>query len=166
MAQCDCHSNLDIVWEWQQQHAHAYEDHGRRHGLHARGRAYLPGSGKHQYRSTVHNDCGWSGDIHKLRRHVIRGWLTGFYALSLFATQPRKPSGFPRRPSAELLPETHLPDNANYPWGGDSPVHRHQNVTELGEGIVNGKAPQDAGTALPRRTRIFDRLKILWQGMV
>ncbi|PNY26521.1 Uncharacterized protein TCAP_03553 [Tolypocladium capitatum] len=51
------------------------------------------------------------------------------------------------RPPPETKPPT-LPTNANYPWGGDSPAHRHQNVTDLGEGIVNdvvGQEPQDDG---------------------
>ncbi|KAG5936835.1 hypothetical protein E4U53_000141 [Claviceps sorghi] len=28
-----------------------------------------------------------------------------------------------------------LPKNPNFPWGGDSPLHRHQSVTALGAGI-------------------------------
>ncbi|KAH6605593.1 hypothetical protein Trco_004746 [Trichoderma cornu-damae] len=31
--------------------------------------------------------------------------------------------------------EEELPRNPNYPWGADSPLHRHQNVTGLGDGL-------------------------------
>lgn len=35
--------------------------------------------------------------------------------------------------SEELIP-THLPPSPNFPWGGDSPAHRHQNAATLGGG--------------------------------
>lgn len=34
------------------------------------------------------------------------------------------------------LPEEDMPLNPNYPWGVDSPLHRHQNVTGLGDGLL------------------------------
>ncbi|KAH7019139.1 hypothetical protein EDB80DRAFT_190105 [Ilyonectria destructans] len=37
-------------------------------------------------------------------------------------------------PTGKKSSEDELPDNPNYPWGGDSPIHRHQNATRLGDG--------------------------------
>lgn len=33
-----------------------------------------------------------------------------------------------------------MPRNPNYPWGAGSPLHRHQNVTGLGDGILDGRS--------------------------
>ncbi|PHH90007.1 hypothetical protein CDD83_4740 [Cordyceps sp. RAO-2017] len=38
---------------------------------------------------------------------------------------------------------TKAPSNPNYPWGGDSPVHRHQNVTQLSDGIIDVRTEED-----------------------
>ncbi|OAA48596.1 hypothetical protein NOR_01846 [Metarhizium rileyi] len=35
-------------------------------------------------------------------------------------------------------PEASLPNNPNFPWGSDSPIHRHQSVAQLGAGMVEG----------------------------
>ncbi|KAH7175485.1 hypothetical protein EDB81DRAFT_874330 [Dactylonectria macrodidyma] len=65
-------------------------------------------------------------------------------------------------PTDQKTPEDRLPDNPNFPWGGDSPIHRHQNTTELGDGTRDSDL-------LPRsqwRRRWEDammRLQAIWQ---
>ncbi|KAH7316468.1 hypothetical protein B0I35DRAFT_479309 [Stachybotrys elegans] len=48
-------------------------------------------------------------------------------------------------PSGSELVATKLPDDPNFPWGGDSPVHRHGNTTELGEGVNPGQSLNGRG---------------------
>ncbi|GJN67493.1 hypothetical protein PLICBS_001519 [Purpureocillium lilacinum] len=63
--------------------------------------------------------------------------------------------------STGLAPVTSLPNNPNYPWGGDSPIHRHENVTELNNGMA--RVGVDARTyAWPRWAEVVDRLRTLW----
>ncbi|KAF4510084.1 hypothetical protein G6O67_002004 [Ophiocordyceps sinensis] len=57
-------------------------------------------------------------------------------------------------PRSERGSETPLPGNPNYPWGGDSPVHRHQNVTELSHGIMSGALEQSR-----RMSKVVGRLR-------
>jgi hypothetical protein len=38
------------------------------------------------------------------------------------------------------VPEEEMPRNPNFPWGAGSPLHRHQNVTGLGDGILGGSS--------------------------
>jgi hypothetical protein len=42
-------------------------------------------------------------------------------------------------PTGNLSPAERLPNNPDYPWGGDSPIHRHANVTNLEAGL--GSSP-------------------------
>lgn len=56
-----------------------------------------------------------------------------------------------------------LPENPNFPWGKDSPVHRHQNVSDLGVGIGigdGGLAPREEWSM--RWKHLAGRLKALW----
>lgn len=38
------------------------------------------------------------------------------------------------QPTGSKAAGAKLPSNPNYPWGGDSPMHRHQDVTQLSDG--------------------------------
>ncbi|KAG6038180.1 hypothetical protein E4U41_004489 [Claviceps citrina] len=52
--------------------------------------------------------------------------------------EPRASDG-PSSTSTANPKTTHaLPKNPNFPWGGDSPIHRHQSVDALGAGIPKG----------------------------
>lgn len=45
-----------------------------------------------------------------------------------------------------------MPSNPNYPWGAASPLHRHHNVTGLGDGLLDwGK------TAVHRLRTLFEK---------
>ncbi|KPM38781.1 hypothetical protein AK830_g7777 [Neonectria ditissima] len=66
-------------------------------------------------------------------------------------------------PTGEKSSEDKLPNNPNFPWGGeDSPIHRHQNTTKLGDGTRDGDL-------LPRskwRSRwdmALAKVKSIWQ---
>lgn len=63
-------------------------------------------------------------------------------------------------PTGTKSPSRDLPDNPNYPWGGNSPVHRHHNVTELKEGVEGGL--QGRGS-WPGWGDSIQKLKSLWQ---
>ncbi|OAQ68469.1 hypothetical protein VFPPC_04702 [Pochonia chlamydosporia 170] len=74
-------------------------------------------------------------------------YLDPFPAPTTFSTSVRNSGGSSgdsfsslRGPTNKvgLQPETSLPNNPNYPWGGDSPVHRHQSVGQLGAGVAEG----------------------------
>ncbi|EHK44613.1 hypothetical protein TRIATDRAFT_131548 [Trichoderma atroviride IMI 206040] len=43
-------------------------------------------------------------------------------------------------PTVAIPSEETMPRNPNYPWGAGSPLHRHQNVTGLGDGILGGRS--------------------------
>ncbi|UKZ50282.1 hypothetical protein TrVGV298_004539 [Trichoderma virens] len=50
--------------------------------------------------------------------------------------------------------EEELPPNPSYPWGASSPLHRHQNVTGFGEGLlVRGSELVDWGRTAANRLR-------------
>jgi hypothetical protein len=54
-------------------------------------------------------------------------------------------------PTVEVQ-EEELPSNPNYPWGAASPLHRHHNVTGLGDGLLDwGK------TAVHRLRTLFEK---------
>ncbi|KAF4949459.1 hypothetical protein FGADI_8911 [Fusarium gaditjirri] len=62
-------------------------------------------------------------------------------------------------------PTDRVPEDPNFPWGNDSPIHRHQNSSELGPGEGDG----DGG--LSKRTNwrlkwesVRDKLEGLWHG--
>ncbi|KAF7553977.1 hypothetical protein G7Z17_g3231 [Cylindrodendrum hubeiense] len=93
---------------------------------------------------------------------------TGYTLLTTLETVTRSDeewdSGKPMYPvpTGKKSSEDKLPNNPNYPWGGDSPIHRHQNTTRLGDGTRDGDL-------LPRsewRRRwetIVRKLKAVWQ---
>ncbi|KAF5024122.1 hypothetical protein F66182_3808 [Fusarium sp. NRRL 66182] len=66
-------------------------------------------------------------------------------------------------PTDRVAPSDSLPDDPNFPWGNDSPVHRHQNVS----GLNIGTGDEDLG----KRTdwhlgweHVKAKLKSLWHG--
>ncbi|KAF4963219.1 hypothetical protein FSARC_8754 [Fusarium sarcochroum] len=56
-----------------------------------------------------------------------------------------------------------LPDDPNFPWGNDFPIHRHQNVSELGIGTGDGGLSTRADWRV-QWENVKDRLKGLWHG--
>lgn len=60
--------------------------------------------------------------------------------------------------ASTLAVERPLPSNSNYPWGGDSPMHRHENVTELNNGVA--RVGVEAGGL--SWAKVLDKLKRLW----
>ncbi|KAG5965793.1 hypothetical protein E4U58_002691 [Claviceps cyperi] len=51
-------------------------------------------------------------------------------------TSERQASGIPSSTTVTEPQSTpDLPKNANFPWGGDSPIHRHQSIGQLGAGV-------------------------------
>lgn len=71
-----------------------------------------------------------------------------------------KESDYPFPTSQEQSNVDELPDNPNYPWGGDSPVHRHQPVTHPGE-ANNGAVPKH-GMKRSRWDRAVSKAKAKW----
>lgn len=65
-------------------------------------------------------------------------------------------------PTGKKAPDNELPENPNYPWGGDSPLHRHRNVTELGDGLDAG-AKRIRSSWSSRLGRIVDKVKRVWK---
>ncbi|KAF5680344.1 MUC1-extracellular alpha-1,4-glucan glucosidase [Fusarium heterosporum] len=69
-------------------------------------------------------------------------------------------------PTDRVTPSGISPDDPNFPWGSDSPVHRHQNSSELGIGT------SDVGGGFKARAnwrvweKVKDKLKSLWHGQV
>lgn len=43
-------------------------------------------------------------------------------------------------PTVTVPSEETMPRNPNFPWGAGSPLHRHQNVTGLGDGILGSRS--------------------------
>lgn len=43
-------------------------------------------------------------------------------------------------PTVAVPSEETMPRNPNYPWGAGSPLHRHQNVTGLDDGILGSRS--------------------------
>ncbi|KAF4995709.1 hypothetical protein FGRMN_4955 [Fusarium graminum] len=69
-------------------------------------------------------------------------------------------------PTDRVTPSDGSPGDPNLPWGNDSPIHRHQNSSELGIGT------SDIGGGLSARAswrvweKVKDKLKSLWHGQV
>ncbi|KOS20058.1 hypothetical protein ESCO_005723 [Escovopsis weberi] len=63
-------------------------------------------------------------------------------------------------PTVEIS-EAQLPDNPNYPWGADSPLHRHQNVTNLSNGLI-GKT--NAKKWIPALGRVVRKMAAAFRG--
>lgn len=63
------------------------------------------------------------------------------------------------------IAQTRVPGNGNNPWDGDSPAHRHLNVTQLGDGILGGALAQyDGPMRSGRAGGIVDKLKAMLRG--
>ncbi|PNP60731.1 hypothetical protein FNYG_14491 [Fusarium nygamai] len=65
------------------------------------------------------------------------------------------------------MPTDRFPEDPNFPWGNDSPIHRHQNSSELGPGENGG----DGDGGLSKRSNwrlrwenVRDKLEGLWRG--
>ncbi|KAH6894092.1 hypothetical protein B0T10DRAFT_479490 [Thelonectria olida] len=64
-------------------------------------------------------------------------------------------------PSAAATGVDKLPDDPNFPWGGDSPIHRHGNVSELGAG--SHKEPPSFSPPRRRWEQVVSKLRSLWR---
>ena len=65
-------------------------------------------------------------------------------------------------PTGEEGLSNKLPADPNFPWGGQGPAHRHQNATELNEGM-NGDTIIERSVWWSRFGNAVDRLKAYWQ---
>ncbi|KAG7412352.1 hypothetical protein Forpe1208_v008948 [Fusarium oxysporum f. sp. rapae] len=66
-------------------------------------------------------------------------------------------------------PTDRVPEDPNFPWGNDSPIHRHQNSSELGPGEGDGDGDGDGGLSKRINWRlkwenVRDKLEGLWHG--
>jgi hypothetical protein len=68
-------------------------------------------------------------------------------------------------PTDRIAPSDVLPDDPNFPWGNDSPIHRHQNSSELGIGTgdIDGSLNVKTDWRL-QWENVKDKLKGLWHG--
>lgn len=70
-------------------------------------------------------------------------------------------TGTEQSDSAAVSTALALPENPNFPWGKNSPVHRHQNVSDLGVGIgAGGLAPRSEWSQ--QWKHLLGRLRSLW----
>ncbi|KAH7185734.1 uncharacterized protein B0J16DRAFT_342457 [Fusarium flagelliforme] len=70
--------------------------------------------------------------------------------------------GYPT-PTDKVAPSEVLPSDLNFPWGNDSPIHRHQSVSDLGIGVGDGEVSKRGDWRL-RWENVKDKLKGLWHG--
>ncbi|QGI96791.1 hypothetical protein CEK26_009860 [Fusarium fujikuroi] len=64
-------------------------------------------------------------------------------------------------------PTDRVPQDPNFPWGNDSPIHRHQNSSELGPGENDGDGDGGLSKRIswrPRWENVRDKLEGLWRG--
>ncbi|ENH61743.1 hypothetical protein FOC1_g10014694 [Fusarium oxysporum f. sp. cubense race 1] len=64
-------------------------------------------------------------------------------------------------------PTGRVPEDPNFPWGNDSPIHRHQNSSELGPGESDGDSDGGLSKRINWRLRwenVRDKLEGLWHG--
>ncbi|KAL5587579.1 hypothetical protein FOVSG1_012715 [Fusarium oxysporum f. sp. vasinfectum] len=64
-------------------------------------------------------------------------------------------------------PTGRVPEDPNFPWGNDSPIHRHQNSSELGPGESDGDGDGGLSKRINWRLRwenVRDKLEGLWHG--
>ncbi|KAF4500305.1 MUC1-Extracellular alpha-1,4-glucan glucosidase [Fusarium agapanthi] len=64
-------------------------------------------------------------------------------------------------------PTDRVPDDPNFPWGNDSPIHRHQNSSELGPGENDGDGDGGLSKRINWRLRwenVRDKVEGLWRG--
>ncbi|KAG5808911.1 hypothetical protein H9Q71_006623 [Fusarium xylarioides] len=68
-------------------------------------------------------------------------------------------------------PTERVPEDPNFPWGNDSPIHRHQNSSELGPGGNDGDGDGDGDGGLSKRVNwrlrwenVRDKVEGLWRG--
>lgn len=64
-------------------------------------------------------------------------------------------------PTVETSAGNGLPGDPNFPWGSGSPLHRHQNVSMLAEGLGSGSMMRRAAW-LSRWTEVVDKMKRVW----
>ncbi|KAK7422311.1 hypothetical protein QQZ08_009533 [Neonectria magnoliae] len=66
-------------------------------------------------------------------------------------------------PTDKKSSEDRLPDDPNFPWGGeDSPIHRHHNTTKLGDGTRDGDLLPRSEWRL-RWEMALTKVKSIWQ---
>ncbi|KAI1049922.1 hypothetical protein LB506_001519 [Fusarium annulatum] len=64
-------------------------------------------------------------------------------------------------------PTDRVTEDPNFPWGNDSPIHRHQNSSELGPGENDGDGDGGLSKRIswrPRWENVRDKLEGLWRG--
>ncbi|KAF5638703.1 extracellular alpha-1 4-glucan glucosidase [Fusarium sp. NRRL 52700] len=64
-------------------------------------------------------------------------------------------------------PTERVPEDPNFPWGNDSPIHRHQNSSELGPDENDGDGDEGLSKRINWRLRwenVRDKLEGLWRG--
>lgn len=74
-------------------------------------------------------------------------------------------------PTETMVDETEdsgdeLPKNPNFPWGGESPINRHQNMTEMRDGPGGSDLSFKEGASQPRWAKAFNQLTTLWRRLV
>lgn len=66
-------------------------------------------------------------------------------------------------PTDRVIPSKVVPADPNFPWGNDSPIHRHQNMTDVGIGLDGGGVGKRS--AWRRRwENVKDKINSLWHG--
>ncbi|PTD05972.1 hypothetical protein FCULG_00002210 [Fusarium culmorum] len=66
-------------------------------------------------------------------------------------------------PTDRAIPSEVVPADPNFPWGNDSPIHRHQNMTDVGIGLDGGGVSKRS--AWRRRwENVKGKINSLWHG--
>ncbi|WXC58899.1 hypothetical protein SNK03_004794 [Fusarium graminearum] len=66
-------------------------------------------------------------------------------------------------PTDRVIPSEVVPADPNFPWGNDFPIHRHQNMTDVGIGLDGGGVSKRS--AWRRRwENVKDKINSLWHG--
>ncbi|KAG8671367.1 hypothetical protein FPOAC2_04703 [Fusarium poae] len=66
-------------------------------------------------------------------------------------------------PTDRVIPSEVVPADPNFPWGNDSPIHRHQNMSDVGIGLDGGGVSKRIDWRL-RWENVKDKINSLWHG--
>ncbi|KAM0507958.1 hypothetical protein ACHAP8_000163 [Fusarium lateritium] len=66
-------------------------------------------------------------------------------------------------PTDRVTPSDVAPVDSNFPWGNDSPIHRHQNMSDVGIGLDGGGVSKRVDWRL-RWENVKDKINSLWHG--
>ncbi|RGP67846.1 muc1-extracellular alpha-1,4-glucan glucosidase [Fusarium sporotrichioides] len=66
-------------------------------------------------------------------------------------------------PTDRVTPSEVVPADPNFPWGNDSPIHRHQNMSDVGIGLDDGRVSKRGDWRL-RWENVKDKINSLWHG--